>query len=65
MLENIENPNKIKDGKQLLEFVEKAIYLSQQCQIDGLHNANWLLPTLVETTFEEDYIHDVYNRLNK
>jgi len=59
-LEDIQNNKQ----KAFNDFLEKVVFLSQQCQINGLHNANILLPKLVEETFEREYINEIYKKLS-
>lgn len=47
----------------LLSFMEKVFELSCKCQYNGLYNANALLPDLVGTYFDRNFVEQVYSDL--
>lgn len=62
IIDKIEPANYKNKVEVLEEFIEKIIYLSSMCEINGLHNANWHLPNLVHNTFKKEYIDEVVNK---
>ena len=53
-----------KQRDELLSFLDKVFELSCKCQYDGNYNANALLPDLVGTYFDNNFVTQMYEHFD-